>query len=341
MNQKTIFTKDLKNKGIPGIYDLKKTWNPSWFQGNRRQTAYFEGWYFKVVSHDNTQSWAFIPGISLSKEDEHSFVQAINGKTGDTWYFRFPLNAFSYSKDGFDIRISNNRFSANSMTLDLESDEGRFHGSLNFSGRHPFDASLLKPGIMGWYRYVPFMECYHGVVSLDHSVNGTMWANENMLPFSNGKGYIEKDWGTSMPEAWLWMQTNHFDVPNTSLMLSVARIPWIGKTFTGFLGFFLHQGKRYDFATYTGARLKLAISETRDIHAHISDKDFNLTISSQQETTGTLKAPVSGTMQRIIHESIDAKIHVSLKDFKENIQYNGTGNNAGLEVVGDHQLLIP
>ena len=30
-----------------------------------------------------------------------------------------------------------------------------------------------KAGIMGWYRFVPFMQCYHGVVSLNHKLNGT------------------------------------------------------------------------------------------------------------------------------------------------------------------------
>ena len=340
-NQNGItYTKNIKEGGIPGMYDLKKVWNPSWFQGNRKKSMYFEGWYCKVVSHDSKQSWAFIPGISLSKSDDHSFVQVINGKTGNTWYYRFPLDAFSYSKEGFHVQIANNQFSSQHMSVNLESDQGRFQGDLLFAGNHAYNANLHRPGIMGWYRYVPFMECYHGVVSLDHDVEGELKTSDQVIRFTAGKGYIEKDWGSSMPEAWLWMQSNHFNTPDTSFMLSVARIPWIGNVFTGFLGFFLFQGKRYDFATYTGAKLNLKIGESGSIQITMTGKNFSLSISAQQGKAGMLKAPVSGNMQRIIHESIDAHIRIRLDDAMGNTLFTGTGLNAGLELVGNNQLLL-
>jgi tocopherol cyclase len=334
-----VYTGDIKNSRVPGIYDIKKIWNPSWFQGNRKKNNYFEGWYFKVISHDHKQSWAFIPGISLSKNDEHSFVQAINGKTGNTWYFRYPLNEFNYSKTGFHIHISGNFFSSRHMILNLESDDIHISGSFSFERNHIYKASLSRPGIMGWYRYVPFMECYHGVVSLHHHADGRLQVNDQEFLFINGKGYIEKDWGSSMPKAWLWMQSNHFDRSDTSFMLSVARIPWVGNAFTGFLGFFLYQGRRYDFATYTGTRLKLEFRKPDTIYVEITHKNFTMTIESKQGMAGMLKAPVSGQMQRIIHESIDANIHVNLNDTRNNIHFSGIGTNAGLELVGDYQLL--
>ena len=35
------------------------------------------------------------------------------------------------------------------------------------------------------------------------------------------RGYIEKDWGKAFPHSWLWLQTNHFTQPGTSLSASV------------------------------------------------------------------------------------------------------------------------
>jgi len=32
---------------------------------------------------------------------------------------------------------------------------------------------------------------------------------------------MEKDWGKSFPLYLIWLQSNHFDTPETSLMLSV------------------------------------------------------------------------------------------------------------------------
>jgi tocopherol cyclase len=159
----------------------------------------------------------------LAPADQHAFVQVINGKTGQTWYFRYPLSAFYHAGDEFYIQVGESSFSANMMDLTLDSPHGKFSGKLSFSQTTPFTTSLLKPGIMGWYRYVPFMECYHGLVSLDHLVNGSLHANGEHISFIDGKGYTEKDWGRSMPEAWIWMQTNCFSKPQTSFMLSVAK----------------------------------------------------------------------------------------------------------------------
>ena len=48
---------------------------------------------------------------------------------------------------------------------------------------------------MGWYRFVPFMECFHGVVSLNHELEGDFLIENQVFSFDGGKGYIEKDWG--------------------------------------------------------------------------------------------------------------------------------------------------
>ena len=327
------------NNWLPGLYDLKKIWNPSWFQGNRKRTRYFEGWYFKLVSHDGAHSYAFIPGVSLASGDDHSFVQAINGKTGESWYLRFPVDAFTYSKKGFYVEIDKNSFSKEHITLNLYSDTLRVQGTVQWPDPVVFKASLAKPGIMGWYRYVPFMECYHGVVSLNHTTRGSLQINDVKHTFDKGKGYIEKDWGSSMPASWIWMQSNHFGSEKASFMLSVALIPWLGSSFTGFLGFICCNGKRYDFATYTGAKATIRELTSDAIDILIKSNHFNLGIQADKGASGALKAPVAGNMQRVIHESIDASITLKLTDRHGQILFEGTGRNAGLELVGDLQSL--
>ncbi|MCK7537696.1 MAG: tocopherol cyclase family protein [Marinilabiliales bacterium] len=37
-----------------------------------------------------------------------------------------------------------------------------------------------------------------------------------MADFSGGRGYIEKDWGHSFPSAYVWMQSNHFQLARIS-----------------------------------------------------------------------------------------------------------------------------
>ena len=122
-------------------------------------------------------------------------------------------------------------------------------------------------------------------------------------------------------------------------MLSIAKIPWIGSSFTGFLGFFLHHGQLYPFATYTGAKIEM-IDQNEDFLAiKIKARKFSIELIAEKGEKGHLKAPVSGIMERVIHESIDAAIKVKLFDKYKNLIFSGTGKNAGLETVGDLALL--
>lgn len=329
-----------------GLYNFQKIFKPHWFQGNQEDKNYFEGWYFKNVSADEQNCWAFIPGISLNKNDSHAFVQAINGNTGETFYFSFPADEFAFSDDKFEVWVGKNYFSSEKIYIELDDGTHRFQAEIYFDEITEYPVSISRPGIMGWYRYVPFMECYHGVVSMDHGLSGYIRHNDQYMDFSGGRGYIEKDWGSSMPEAWIWIQTNHFGKPGTSFMLSVARIPWIGSTFTGFLGFFLQENKLINFATYTGAEITELTYTDHEAHITIKGHKYEIQVHgvkaehhSERSNKGGLKAPVLGNMDRVIHENLDAEIHIRITDLDGKQVFNGTGRHAGLEFIGDLELL--
>ncbi|MFP4557130.1 MAG: tocopherol cyclase family protein [Bacteroidales bacterium] len=324
-----------------GIYGPKRLWNPEYFQGYNKKQNYFEGWYFKMVSQDGIHRYAFIPGISLG-EDSHAFVQFIDGQTGKTKYHRYDLDDFYYSSSRFAVWVGPNFFSADSFYVELGVDSEQILGKGIIHSRVEHPTNFLSPGIMGWYRFVPFMECFHGVVSINHDITGDFLINNKVISFNNGKGYIEKDWGKSMPTAWIWTQSNTFnDGSNTSFMLSVASIPWIGNSFTGFLGFLWVNDKLYSFATYTGARISELERDDDRIKVLINDKDFTIEFIGLKGMRGELLAPVAGDMSRTIHESIDAEIQVTLWDKNGNLLYQGKAQNAGLELVGKIGELNP
>lgn len=122
-------------------------------------------------------------------------------------------------------------------------------------------------------------------------------------------------------------------------MLSIARIPWIGKTFTGFLGFFHHSGETITFSTYTGAKIKELMYETDTVYIRIDSGNYFFELNGKSQKTGKLKAPVLGEMNRIIHESINATLNVKVSHKNGLLLYEGTGINAGLEMVGPLELL--
>ena len=79
---------------------------------------------------------------------------------------------------------------------------------------------------MGWYAYVPTMECFHGILSMNHTLTGQLTLNNSKLNFDGGKGYIEKDWGRNFPKNWIWAQSNHFLDSELSVSISLATLPW-------------------------------------------------------------------------------------------------------------------
>jgi len=323
------------------LYNVRKIWNPDWFQGNNRRKNYFEGWYFKMVNPEKNEVFAIIPGISIGKDknSSYSFIQVINGITGNSEFIKFGMEEFSFSRTNFNISIGDNHFSPAGIDLNLLRAGTEITGSLSFQDPIPYPVKPFSPGVMGWYRFVPTMECYHGIVSMLHSLHGTLGIAGKSIGFTGGKGYIEKDWGKSMPLAWIWMQSNHFEKEDLSVSFSIANIPWKGSAFTGFLMILSTKDKFYRFTTYTGARIREISLEKERIQLEVYTKKYLLTILAEASVWGDLQAPVEGEMIRTIRESIGAKISIRLQDMSGKIIHEGTGHPAGLEVAGDIAVL--
>jgi tocopherol cyclase len=322
----------------------RSLWN-EFYKGSTRKRRYFEGWYFKQVSADRSEIWSFIPGISRgeARGEGYCFVQVIEGGTGRTWWFQYPLEEFQASSDELDIRVGKNRFTESGMALDLDGEEGSFQGELRFGPFTRLPSTLLWPGVMGPYSFVPFMECRHGLLSLHHGVEGGFVGGGRQValsgPEGRGRGYIEKDWGSSMPSSWIWMQSNNFEAEGDSFMLSIADIPWLGSAFTGFLCIGSLGGRLLREASYTGARLEEFHLEDGSLRLAVVRGPFRLEIGAARSRGGLLRAPVNGLLTRRISESVDAGI--DLRWSREGrLLFEGRAPAAGLELVGDPRFLF-
>ena len=316
---------------------MNKLSNPPVFQGSLNKKSYFEGWYLKCLSDDLSSCIAFIPGVSLGK-DSHAFIQ-VNRSDNQSEYIRFPLDTFSYEKDIFAVALGNNFFSDRGIKLDCKRPGLSLFGELVFENRQAFPSHFLSPGIMGIFTYIPFMQCYHGVVSMRHQVKGILSINNKDYGFENGTGYIEKDWGRSFPESWVWMQANPFQDSDSTFMLSVAKIPWMGMWFTGMIGFLNTGEKTYRFATYLGDSVSFLEEDDGGVYIHIKGPKYHLRVYGEFGEGGSLIAPVKGQMSRTMKESLNSTLHVELTDKRHNFLFRDTSHIAGLEICGDVEKL--
>lgn len=314
-------------------------YHPGIFQGNLKKINYFEGWYFKQVKADFSEVLSVIPGVSLAK-DRHAFIQVIDGISGITHYIEYPLSEFHADSRKLILQIGDNRFSAGGIDLHIDRPELHLSGKLEFIHPVTWPRRPWAPGIMGWYSFVPQMECYHAVVSLDHTITGNLIYQDHNVDFNQGRGYIEKDWGTSMPESWIWLHANTFENSGISVMLSIAKIPWRKSFFTGFIAFVLHRGKIYRFATYNGSNIKSFHLHNQYLQVTLGNRSFILEIKAHQKLAGKLKAPVKGLMERYIKESIDSDVEIRLLNRLGSPVFEGAARRSGLELVGKPESLM-
>ncbi len=222
------------------------------------------------------------------------------------------------------------------MTLLIDRPGQQVEGTLRFGGLTPWPVTLTAPGIMGWYAWVPVMECYHGVVSLDHTIHGSLTIDGEIIDFSGGRGYIEKDWGRSFPEAWIWFQSNHFTALGTCLTASIAVIPWGPTAFPGFIVGLWHDGQLYRFATYTGAKTAHLRVTDETVDWAMAGSGFRLELFVTQgegRGFGLLKGPDGFEMGKRVAETMSATVRVRLTALADGrVIFEDTGHHAGLEV---------
>jgi len=242
---------------------------------------YFEGFYFKHRIGNDTV--AFIPGCS----NDAAFIQMITNNTSHN--FIYPLK--EYVK-GEIIKIGGCEFSKTGIRIDIQKDRMNITGQIRYT-----DLTPIKYDIMGFFKYFP-MECRHGIVSMHHRLEGELCINGDLINFTGGTGYIEKDSGTSFPKTYSWIQCSDFE-EKCSVVVSVADIPFMGMHFKGCICVVCHRNKEYRIATYLGVKIIRCDDKT----IILKQGKYRLEINLSDYDAQKLLAPVRGDMTRTIHES--------------------------------------
>ncbi len=318
--------------------------HPEAFHGSGKTNNFFEGWYIKLVSADKSQRWAVIPGIfrglksSGDTSVDQAFVQVLDGNTGRSWFHEFPVDAFSASTEKFDVTVGGNHFDSHGVTLDLP----QLRGTLQYAtALDPWPVTLASPGIMGWYGLVPFMECFHGIVSFGHELGGNLLVEGTEKSFSSGRGYIEKDWGRGFPSGYVWLQSNHFESdPEASFVGSVAIIPWLCSAFRGYIVGLKHSGKLHKWTTYNRSKESLLNIDDSHVTWQLSGPEGRLELKAERVAGGLLHAPLRTAMHQRVEETMLANVSIRHLSNSGEVLFESVGDCAAMEVFGDLERLL-
>lgn len=311
---------------------------PAAFHGHGRSAPFFEGWYFKFSNADASRRFAVIPGVYDARDpaQSHCFIQLFDGSRRRAHYLRYPRDAFWAHPSRFEVRVGASSFSRGGIVLDIESSDARWSGAVSFEGVVPWPVTLATPGVMGPFAWLPFLECYHGVIGLDHTVRGQLDVGGESIDMSGGRGYTEKDWGRSFPASWIWAQCNHFERPGTSLTASIAMIPNLGRVFPGYLVGLWHDGQLHQFTTYRRGAVESLEVDDAAVHWCLRNARHRLSMTFHRAPTTMLPGPTIEGMQREVHETLDARVEFSLHRRSDGrLVASGRGEHGGLEIQGE------
>lgn len=316
---------------------LHATLHPECYHGAGQRPPFFEGWYYKLVDRTGEHRLALIPGVfrGANPGEHHSFVQVLDGRRGTATYCRYPEPAFAVAERELDVRVGSSRFTRRRIELDIAEPGCHLRGEVRLGPLVPWPSTWLSPGVMGWYAWVPLMQCYHGIVSLDHELSGELELNGERLSFDGGRGYLEKDWGRAFPAAWVWMQSNHYPTAGTCVTASVAIIPWLRSSFAGFLVGVWHEGQLYRLTTYTGAKIERLEITDEHVRWTLANRQVRLELEARQAPGAELLGPSQLEMGVRVPETLEAAITARLTTTGGREIFSGQGLHAGLEVCGD------
>lgn len=270
----------------------------------------FEGWFVKAYSKKNELMFSVIWGYSTNENNKHGFIQFQNNLTHDTAYVSYPFSEVGFSENPFILKIGDNELSKNKMILNFETNNLKIKSKIFFGDFQVLKTSFLKPNIMGVLTYFP-NECNHSIISMKHSVDGKIKIGPSIYNINNAVGYIEKDWGTSFPKNYVWLQAN--DWKDSAVVFSYATVPILGRYGKGFFLVLHHNKKEYRFSSIELSFLEYFQVSKDSFKAIIKKGDISVCIKAKQLNPVSLASPKKGEMNSLIKESLDGILKLTLK----------------------------
>ncbi len=320
--------------------------NPDVYHGENKKADFFEGWYFKLVQPSTGRSYCFIPGIFLSEEDKksHSFIQILYGSECNFKYLSYDKERFKASSWNFDLKVGESSFSLNHIDIKINEQQVKIQGVLHFNNIIKWPDSIINPGSMGFYNYLSFMQCYSQVCAVDGNISGSLTVNGEIIDFTGGKVYIEKNWGSAFPYSYIWLQGNSFEKGCASVTCSAGHIPLPApfKSFSGFLIGIYSDSKFYKFTSINKSTLSIKCGNNYII-LKADNKKYRLSMkaSYNEGTFMDLYAPDGNEMKPSASETLLGNLKVELYDKTLNrMIFKDNCCSSGIELSGKYKDLF-
>lgn len=291
----------------------------------RKEKMDCEEWYFKIMDAEHENMLAFTIRNNRMGTNSEGILQLERITNGERMVSTYSIYEMTNINNG--IKIGNSSFTTKGIELNVDEAGLKITGQIAISQLVNIKKSLLKPGIMGIYRYIPFLEFYFEMLALNSTVAGEIHVNNEVYHLDGGSCYIQKQWGERFPNIWLWSQSSGFSKhKDSAVMIAVARLKICFNYYTAFAVPVYYNDQVEVFSNYNGGQIAKLYRYKGYVHLIITQKDklLDLRVYGSDESSCIASKETHGI--RDIYECNNVKMEVKLSQkgriiFEDNSLY--------------------
>lgn len=276
-----------------------------------KKPTFFIGWYNKF-SHADNYTCVVIAGFVKSKGvNAIGFVQFFDNLNIKSKKQIYDFNDCSVNLTDQKIKIGSNVISLKSIKLELDNVEL----SLMISKQQPYTYKGLGKNILGPLHYIPFVECKHSILNIKSRFTGKIFI-EGKTNNLTGECYQEKDWGTSFPEEYFWIQANKFNNKDITFQFAYAKPKWLLFKPTTYIGFLMIDNRKINLNGIGNTKIRIDKLNAYVVRLSLTHKKYIIKIRLKSGPTTELKGPLNGEMKKVIKESLSSELTIKVYDRK-------------------------
>ncbi|MBK8442065.1 MAG: hypothetical protein IPL35_01030 [Sphingobacteriales bacterium] len=294
--------------------------NTAMYQGWGKKQCHFEQWSYRLNDAASARSFLVTAGIAWDTPNNTAaaFIEIKDNKR-PLFYQTFPLEAWQASHKNVEISIGDNFFSLHQIRLALP----HISGTVEMQQLSPV-AEQLSENRSTLSRLVrPFPYCQE-VLSMRHTLQGTLHLDNETINWDGGVGYSDKLWGHTFPPHYLYLQSTQFRYDEeVSFMLAMFPAKENQNELSNFIGVLYHEGDVYSFTPYNDTDIKKATIQGEAAEINFVQKDYLLIVKIQENSS-----------QQQFGQQFEVRF------FKGNkMIFCGTGKQAVVQVKGAYRNL--
>jgi tocopherol cyclase len=323
---------------------------------------YFEGWYLRVTIPEIEQTFAFMYSIENPTGGNNSggAVQILGfneqylcRSIPSVKQFWASKNSFSFghwNKHSLAIKpqlISTQEFSKKieegyqvTATLNqgcIYNPKSQNYCSWQYKIKPIYgwgNANLKQQATAGWLSYLPLYDPGWQITMAHGLATGWIeWKNQR-YQFIDAPAYSEKNWGTSFPQKWFWLNCNSFlDYPDLAITAGggIRQVLWWTEA-VGLIGIH-YRGKFYEFAPWN-SQITWEIEPWGKWQMFAVRDNYSVTLTGTTDLPGTyVRTPTAKGLVFNCRDTTKGKLSLELKS-QAKVILQANSNLAGLEIGG-------